>query len=381
MEIIIMIFVPLEMLLVNLFVIHRCSERRYGKVLTYSCMILFICVLLVIAFLIARNAPGFGSGNGLFVFSGCLFIIPIKLLYKVPGIKIVTIACFSWSYTFILFALSAKFGQAFTIPGRTVAETVLLVQTILYCVTLRAFHNMLKTKFIYVLEHIGKKEEFAFMWMTMMWFWTGFIFNLSFSYPDFKLFQTITFLTLTAGILSSFRYIYMQVNSDETIQNLEKIAYQDTLTQLRSRVVLSTDIADLIARKLPFQLIFFDLDNFKTINDRYGHAVGDEYLAFFAYEIKVRIGNQGGFYRIAGDEFVCIVLEGALETFLEKIGTLPATLPNSGVKFLGFSYGIAFFPKDGETADELLHFADERMYDMKRTEKASKIAKIVETDQ
>ena len=377
MEIIILILAPLEMLLVNLFVIHQCSERKYGKRLTYVSMGLFICALLSISFFIARNAPDFGSGNGLFVFSGFLFIIPIKLLYKVPGIKIVTIACFSWSYTFILFALSAKLGQAFAIHGRTTSETVLLLQTILYCITFKAFYGMLKSKFIYVLEHIGKKEASAFMWMSMMWFWMMFILNLSFTYPDFRLFQTLTFLTLAVSILSSFRYIYLQVNSDETIRNLEKIAYQDNLTQLRSRVVLSSDIADLIARKIPFQLIFFDLDNFKSINDRYGHMVGDQYLAFFAYEIKVRIGSQGGFYRIAGDEFVCIVLEDALETFLEKIGTLPNTLPNSDVKFLGFSYGIAFFPEDGKTADELFQFADQRMYDMKRAEKSSQISDAI----
>ena len=370
------------MLLVNLFVIHQCSERKYSKIITYLSMGLFVFALLFIAFLIARNAPDFGSGNGLFVFSGFLFIIPVKLLYKVPGIKIVTIACFSWSYTFMLFALSAKLGQAFVVPGLTTAGTVLLLQTILYCITFKVFYDMLKSKFIYVLEHAGKKEAFALMWMTMMWFWMMFILNLSFTYTEFRLFQTLTFLTLAVSILSSFRYIYLQVNSDEKIHNLEKIAYQDNLTQLRSRVVLSSDVDDLIERKIPFQLVFFDLDNFKSVNDRYGHATGDKYLAFFAHEIKVRIGIQGGFYRIAGDEFVCIVLEDALEMFLEKIGTLPNTLPNSNVKFLGFSYGIAFFPKDGKTADELLQFADQRMYDMKRSgrsESSEKSPKISDT--
>ena len=247
---------------------------------------------------------------------------------------------------------------------------VLLLQTFMYICSFKAFYKMLKQKFVYVLEHIGKKEAVAFMLMTMMWFWMVFVLNLSFVYPEIPLFLALTYFTLAVGILSSFRYINMQVNSDQTISKLEKIAYQDELTQLRSRVVLTGDVDDLITRKIPFHLIFFDLNDFKTINDRYGHSVGDEYLAFFAYEIKIRIGNQGGFYRIAGDEFVCIAMEGALESFLEKIGNMPEKISNSNVRFLGFSYGIAYFPSDGNSTEELLQFADERMYEMKREKKS-----------
>ena len=370
-EFIIMLLTPLEMLLVNLFVIHKCSQRKYSRGQTYVSMGLLNCTLLYISYLFARIAPDFGQGNGLFIFSGFLFIIPIKLLYRAPGVKIVTIACFSWTYTFLLFTLSVRFGYALTIPGWSLSSTVLLLQTILYIFTIKVFYNILKSKFIFVLEHIGKKEAVALMWMNMMWFWTVFVLNLSFAYPDLRLFQILSLLTLALCILSSFRYIHLQVNSGETIQKLEKIAYHDELTQLRSRVVLGSDAEDLIKRKIPFHLIFMDLDYFKSINDRHGHLTGDQYLAFFAHEIKVRLANRGGFYRVAGDEFVCIFLEGGLEVFLEEITTLPKTIPNSQVEFLGFSYGRAFFPQDGDTVKELLQCADQRMYEMKRLKNLS----------
>jgi len=366
MEIVIMILTPLEMLLVNLFVIHKCSQRKYSQAWTYVSMGVVVCVLLYISYLISRNAPGFGGGNGLFVFSGLLFFIPIKLIYKAPGVKIVTIACFSWIYTFVLFALSVRFGYAFAIPGMDLHGTVLLIQTLLYVFTFNAFYRMLMSKFVYVLEHIGKKKAVALMWMAMMWFWSVFVFNLSYAYPDIRLFQILAFPTLAGCILSSFRYIYLQVNSSATIQNLESLAYRDELTQLRTRVVLGKDAEDLITRKMPFHLIFFDLNNFKSINDTYGHHVGDRYLAFFAHEIKIRIGNRGGFYRIAGDEFVCLLPEGGLDAFLEAIGTLPDMMTGSQVKFLGFSYGIATFPEDGGATEILLEFADHHMYVMKR---------------
>ena len=381
MELVVLLLTPLEMLLVNLFVIHKCSQHKYSRNRTLVCMGLFVCVLMYLSFLIARNAPDFGRGNGLFVFSGFLFILPVKLLYRTPGVRIVTIACFSWTYTFVLFVMSVRFAYALAIPGWSLSAAVLLLQTILYVVTIKAFCSILDGEFLFILNHIGKKENIAFMWMNMMWFWMVFVLNLSFAYPAIRLFQILSLLTLVLCILSSFRYIYLQVNSGKKIQTLEKIAYRDELTQLRSRAVLKSDAEDLIARKIPFHLIFFDLDNFKSVNDRYGHLVGDQYLAFFAQEIKMRTGNRGGFYRVAGDEFVCILMEDCLETFLEEIATIPKTIPNTQVQFLGFSYGCAYFPRDGDLIEKLLECADQCMYKMKRCRQIPSESEGTGTDQ
>jgi len=326
----------------------------------------FVGILIYISFHIATISPDFGGGNGLFIFCGFLFIIPIKLLYKDTGVRIITVACFSWVYTFLLFALSVRFGYLFTFLGWSIHSIVLTLQTILYLVTSKAFINLLEFRFMAVLEQIGKREAIALMWMTMMWFWTVFIFNLSFAYPDISLFQILAFPTLAICILSSFRYIHIQVDSSKTIQTLESIAYRDELTQLRTRVILGKDVDGLITRRVPFNLIFFDLNSLKSINDRYGHLVGDQYLAFFAHEIKLRIGNRGGFYRVAGDEFVCILPEKGIEEFLESIATLPEMMPKTQVRFLGFSYGIATYPQNGRTVESLLGYADHQMYEMKR---------------
>ena len=354
------------MLAVNLFVIHRCSQCKYSKTRTYLVMGLFACALLYISFVISSYAPDFGGGNGLFVFSGISFIIPVKLLYKEPGVKIITVACFSWVYTFMLWALSVRIGYTFIIPGMGLLGTVIILQTVLYISTFKAFYNLQRTRFIVVLEIIGKREAIALMWMAMMWFWTVFIFNLSFAYPNINLFQVLSFPTLAVCILSSFRYIYLQVDSTRTIQNLEDIAHRDELTQLRTRVILDKDVEDLITRKVSFHIIFFDLNQLKSINDRYGHLVGDQYLAFFAHEIKTRIGNRGGFYRIAGDEFVCVFPDAGFETFINSLASFPDKLPETQVRFLGFSYGISTYPQDGADIKALLEYADNQMYEMKR---------------
>jgi len=368
-DLVVMQLAPLEMLFVNLFAIHKCSQRKYSRSRTYLTLGLFSCALLSATYPIVVNLPDFGRGNGLFVFFGILFIVPIKLLYRGSVVKIATIACYSWTYTFLLFALSIRINYLLNIPEKKFALTALMTQTILYIITFRKFYIILRTRFVYILEHIGKSESVALMWMTMMWFWMVFIANLSFAYPNLRLFQVLSLLTLVLCVLSSFRYIYLQINCGETIQKLEEIAYNDNLTQLRSRMVLNSDAQDLISRKIPFYLIFFDLNDFKSINDLYGHLAGDRYLAFFAHEIKTRTGNRGGFYRIGGDEFVCLLLEDNLATYLKEITTLPRTVPNLQIKFLGFSFGVATYPKDGDSVELLLQCADQRMYRMKRSVK------------
>ena len=84
--------------------------------------------------------------------------------------------------------------------------------------------------------------------------------------------------------------------------------------------------------------------------------------------MKRRIAEGGGFYRIAGDEFVCVYTGSDIAGFLRKIGTLPAVLPDSDIVFLVVSYGVALFPSDGSTLDDLLQVADEKMYRLKRVE-------------
>jgi len=366
MDRILMIVTASEMLFINLFMIHQCIKRKYSLVTTIVCMGLCSSVLFVVSYLISRQFPGFGGGNGLFVFSGFLFLIPILVLYRAPIVRILTIGSFSWTYTFMVFVFSVRIAYVGTIPGLGIHGTVLLLQTILYLVTFLPFYRLLKSRFIVVLESNRKKEVRTFMWMTMSWFWTVFILNLSFWYHDIGLFQILTMITLVVGFLSCFWFIFSQVNSNKTIADLENIVHRDELTQLRTRAILSKDAEDFISREMPFSLIFFDLDSFKSINDRYGHLIGDAYLAFFAHEVKTRLGNRGGFYRISGDEFVCIIPMEETRGFLRSLATMPEVLPDTKVRFLGFSYGIATFPQNGCTIESLLDYADGQMYEMKQ---------------
>lgn len=366
-ETLVVLIVPMEMLFVNLFVIDKCCKKRYSRAVTYAMMALFILLIIPLSLLAVRHLPDFGRGNGLFVFFGFLFLLPAKIIYQDSAAKIICLACTSWTYTFLVFSLSVHVGYLF--PAFPVQYSVPIIQTLLYLLSIFWVYRLLSGRFLHMLARLTDTQTRPLMWMSVILFWTIFILHLTLMYPQYYLLRVVTILSVAACSYLCYRNIYQIVNTDETIATLERIAYRDDLTQLRSRVVLSSDMEDLILRAIPFRLIFIDLDDFKSINDNYGHHVGDEYLAYFAYQTKLRLGSRGGFYRIAGDEFVCLYTADDIEDFVADMAALPPTLPDSEVAFLGYSYGVAHFPGDGETMDALLRVADERMYVMKRANK------------
>lgn len=364
MDIFFTLMVPLEMLLVNLRTLDRCLTKKRSSFFTYGCMALFIVVYISSTFMIISQTPGFGTGNGLFVFFGFLFLFPVMALYRTSVLEVICISCTSWIYTFLLFSLSVQ--GAYLLLPYSMARSAFYIQTVLYILTLYFFDKAVRERFIHMLRHMSRQNSHFLMWVGILWFFTVFIMNLSFVHSDIPALRPVALLSLALCIYVSYRYIYRLVISSQTIQNLEHIAYYDNLTQLRSRTMLYNDAEGFFSKEIPFHLIFMDLNNFKSINDEFGHAAGDDYLAFFAKEIKTRLGDNGGFYRISGDEFVCIHTTEEIEAFLTSFDTLPSHLPDTEVPFLGFSYGIARHPQDGETLEVLLEVADSRMYDMKK---------------
>lgn len=364
MDILIVLLTPLEMLIVNLVIIDNCSIRRYSRLKTILMMTGFAVVLIALSYFISSLLPGFGRGSGLFIFCGFLFAFPIKFLYKNSMAKIICLACTSWVYTFFLFSISVHISNLF--PGFEQSRAVLAIQTVLYLITLAWFFKELKNKILYLLAQLTHKETLNLMWMSILWFFAAFIINLAFLHPEIYILRIIAIITVALCALNFYRYIYRFIASHREMETLEQIAYQDDITQLRSRVVLENDAKDMIEREIPFYLIFIDLDYFKTINDTYGHVVGDTYLAFFAHEVKIRLKSRGGFYRVAGDEFVCLYADMDVDSFLKEIDALPEMLPENEIEFKGASYGAAKYPEDGEDLQTLMDAADVRMYAMKK---------------
>lgn len=168
---------------------------------------------------------------------------------------------------------------------------------------------------------------------------------------------------------------------NDTISSLNKklnfMARYDALTSLLNRRVFMEDLQYRIREKEPFGLIMFDMDNFKRINDVYGHNEGDAVLKEMAARAGALVDDIFEVYRLAGDEFVAIVQSGqaeVIDSYAMKIldtFKIPYQIAG-GEQYLASSIGIAMYPKDGKNSTEVIAAADHAMYKVKKNGKNSR---------
>ena len=162
------------------------------------------------------------------------------------------------------------------------------------------------------------------------------------------------------------------INFEEFTDYLAEIALRDDLTKLYNRRFF-----EFILDKYKFEdkdiekgIIFIDLDNFKPINDKYGHHIGDKVLQIVAKTIENSIRDIDYSFRIGGDEFVVLIF--ANKEILEKVANRLLTKINSlnidGIK-VECSIGYAHYPSDSEDFSEVIKIADKRMYENKKKKK------------
>ncbi len=122
----------------------------------------------------------------------------------------------------------------------------------------------------------------------------------------------------------------------------------------------------------PFSILFFDLDHLKVINDRYGHLAGSHVLREVAMLIQDKLRKSDRIFRYGGDEFIVTLPETAAEGALRVANRLRRTLRSH--RFLGSdglavsltaSFGVATFPHDGISQEEMIRAADRAMYRVK----------------
>ena len=158
-------------------------------------------------------------------------------------------------------------------------------------------------------------------------------------------------------------------------ENLHRQALTDALTGLSNRDDLMRQLNRAIDEAQPGAgpvLLYVDLDRFKVINDLLGHSAGDGLLVAAAQRLKKVAGPDILLARLGGDEFM-LVLSGPIsdsrprELAIEITQAFAAPFPHSGEEFtLTASVGIAQFPGDGATVQQLINHADAAMSDAKR---------------
>jgi diguanylate cyclase len=158
-------------------------------------------------------------------------------------------------------------------------------------------------------------------------------------------------------------------------ERMRELAATDGLTGLANRRSFLDRLASALAicRRTgrPLSIALVDLNEFKAINDRYGHNVGDSAVIQFSKFLMRNIRASDMVARFGGDEFALLFPETSqevTESILGRMGTARISISDGrhGALRLQSSWGIAAWPEDGDAPDSLLQTADHRLYAMKR---------------
>ena len=151
---------------------------------------------------------------------------------------------------------------------------------------------------------------------------------------------------------------------------MERAAFSDPLTGLANRRALMSVAEHEIARhgraRERFSLVMLDLDGFKQLNDRHGHAAGDQMLCDVAAVLTRKLRSQDTVARLGGDEF-CVIAPVTPEPGPLAAKVVAAVgVAGRGRQNLRTSVGTAVFPDDGSALESLMHVADGRLLAAKR---------------
>ena len=153
-------------------------------------------------------------------------------------------------------------------------------------------------------------------------------------------------------------------------KELKHVATHDQLSKIYNRTGIYENMQDMFTKE-QFAVVMIDLDDFKPVNDTYGHDAGDMVIATLAKRLSTS-GPQGSLAgRLSGDEFIIIIPDyGTIEALEEIIKEIYHSITrkyiiSQGVCKVDASIGISLYPEDGSSRQELFRKADEAMYSVK----------------
>jgi diguanylate cyclase (GGDEF)-like protein/PAS domain S-box-containing protein len=171
------------------------------------------------------------------------------------------------------------------------------------------------------------------------------------------------------GKISHYVGVFSDITSRKvTEKELLKLSNTDPLTDLPNRSFFQASHSHIVRRDTQHALICLDMDNFKKINDSLGHQTGDVLIKQIAKRLQKMAGTKATCYRLGGDEFSILIdnstdihhITHFAQTILDNMAR--PFIINKQDFVLGASLGIAFYPEDGRTPQELLKNADTAMY-------------------
>lgn len=156
----------------------------------------------------------------------------------------------------------------------------------------------------------------------------------------------------------------------------------DPVTALPNRAAFNRRLCGEFVRARRYRrelsVVLFDIDRFKSINDRFGHPEGDRVLALVASLLKSSLRQSDTVFRYGGDEFAAICPETSSDALAHALRRLESNLPIESRLQWQFaerpdiSWGVASFPADATEENELIRIADDRLYACKRSHRRAR---------
>ena len=220
------------------------------------------------------------------------------------------------------------------------------------------------------------------MWQTVLkgGAWRGDVVNRRKDGSLFNVVQNITPLYNHQGELTHFLAVQQDVSEKKELEReIQYLAYHDVLTGLPNRVLFQDRVQQAISQakrdKTQFALLFIDLDGFKDVNDKHGHAAGDRLLQMVAERLRGCVREGDTVARLAGDEFTVLFRDVSEVKGLERLArkildsvSQPYNLGECNATVTA-SIGISLYPKHAAGVEQLLVYADEAMYRAKQAGK------------
>lgn len=363
MDILLRRLIPFSMLTVNLITTHFCLSKKKNVIKTILFLTVYTGLMVIVSLFIRQRLNQQFLQWGLLLLIGATYYFPIKYLYQEKSRNVIAVMLFSWIHTLSVTFFAVFFSTNYF--SNNVGGFAFLVQNSIFIFSTPYIIRFIKTKFIYILDNIPKKMYIYLLALSTIEFFLLIITYLLLARDN----NPIWILTIGVGLaliaIIVFGLIYMIVKNQNEISNLEDVVFIDDLTKLKNRTALFNNLNELVNIGSKFRLIYMDLDNFKFINDRYGHFEGDEYLKRFAKIIEGFVNEDGLAYRISGDEFIIIFTNMSVEIDEDKVKEY-IEKHEFNQNFLGVSIGFSKFPEDSNDVDNLIRIADESMYKDKK---------------
>ncbi|USD67065.1 ABC transporter substrate binding protein [Vibrio sp. SCSIO 43136] len=230
----------------------------------------------------------------------------------------------------------------------------------------------------------GKHDKpfYAQMWQSILeqGSWSGELINRKKDGGELSIWQTISAVKDSHNVTTHYVSVFSDISElKASQQEAQYLAFHDPLTDLPNRRMMKEYLADLVEyaslHHQSFTVMYMDLDNFKNVNDSFGHPEGDSLLTVVSKYLSDKLRDEDIVARIGGDEFVLIFQDvselSKAEMIADKILHLLRDLTPLESHAIGVtaSIGVCIYPQDGDNVDDLLRNADTAMYQAKNAGK------------